>query len=234
VQRVEVPNVVTYTEQQARDQLAARNLKVEIERQNGDEETEGTITGQDPVAGTQVVVDSTVTLTLNEGPKTAVIPDNLIGKDVDDVEQNLAELNFSNVEAIAAKSEDADTKPNEVLRISPREGATVALDARITVTYATGKSEVPNFDGLPRQRAIETADEFGFDEPEFTEKTSDAPAGTVIAQSPKAGERVDRDTEIELTLAKAPAEEEDDDDEPTPAPTEVTPTPTPTPSETPR
>ena len=230
VQQVEVPNVVTYTEQQARDQLAARNLRVEIERENGDAETQGTITAQDPAAGTQVVVDSTVTLTLNEGPKTAVIPDSLIGEDVDDVEQSLAELNFSNVDAVAAKSEDPDTKPNEVLKISPREGATVALDAKITVTYATGKSEVPNFDGLPKQRAIETADEFGFDEPDFSEKTSDAPAGTVIAQSPKAGAKVDRDTEIELTLAKAPEEEEP---EPTPTPTEVIPTPIPTPSPTP-
>ena len=39
VQQVEVPNVITYTEQQARDQLAARNLLVEVKRENGDEET---------------------------------------------------------------------------------------------------------------------------------------------------------------------------------------------------
>jgi beta-lactam-binding protein with PASTA domain len=217
VQQVEVPNVITYTEQQARDQLAARNLKVEISRENGEEETKGTITAQNPVAGMMVDVTTTVRLTLNEGPETAVIPDNLVGKDVDDVESDLQELDFSNVVAVAAKSENPDTKPDEVLRISPREGSTVALDAKITVTYATGKSEVPNFDGLPRQRAIEVADEAGFDEPTFKEETSDAPEGTVIAQSPKAGRSVDRDTKISLTLAKAP--------EPTPSPT---PTPDPT------
>ena len=187
VQQVEVPNVVTYTEQQARDQLAARNLLVEVNRENGDEETKGTITAQNPVAGISVDVASTVTLTLNEGPETAVIPDNLVGKDVDDVENDLQDRNFTNVVAVAAKSENPDTKPNEVLKISPKEGSTVALEAKITVTYATGKSEVPNFDGLPRQRAIEVADEAGFDEPSFKEKTSDAPEGTVIAQSPERG-----------------------------------------------
>jgi len=227
VQQVEVPNVITYTEQQARDQLAARNLKVEISRENGEEETKGTITAQNPVAGMMVDVATTVQLTLNEGPETAVIPDNLVGKDVDDVENDLQELDFSNVVAVAAKSENPDTKPNEVLRISPREGSTVALDDKITVTYATGKSEVPNFDGLPRQRAIEVADEAGFDEPTFKEKTSDAPEGTVIAQNPKAGEKVDRDTKISLTLAEAPVVTPSPT--PTPSSTSASPTPTPTP-----
>ena len=164
-----------------------------------------------------------MTVTLNEGPETAVIPDNLVGKDVDDVENDLQDRNFTNVVAVAAKSENPDTKPNEVLKISPKEGSTVALDAKITVTYATGKSEVPNFDGLPRQRAIEVADEAGFDEPSFKEKTSDAPEGTVIAQNPDAGEKVDRDTKISLTLAKAPVTTPS----PTPTPEPTTPTPIP-------
>ena len=223
VQQVEVPNVVTYTEQQARDQLAARNLLVEVKRENGDEETKGTITAQNPVAGISVEVASTVTVTLNEGPETAIIPDNLVGKDVDDVENDLQDRKFTNVVAVAAKSENPDTKPKEVLKISPKEGSTVALEAKITVTYATGKSEVPNFDGLPRQRAIEVADEAGFDEPSFKEKTSDAPAGTVIAQSPEAGDKVDRDTKISLTLAKAPVVTPS----PTPTPTPTTPSPSP-------
>jgi serine/threonine-protein kinase len=226
VQQVEVPNVITYTEQQARDQLAARNLLVEVKRENGDEETKGTITAQNPVAGISVEVASTVTVTLNEGPETAVIPDNLVGKDVDDVENDLQDRKFTNVVAVAAKSENPDTKPNEVLKISPKEGSTVALEAKITVTYATGKSEVPNFDGLPRQRAIEVADEAGFKEPSFKEKTSDAPEGTVIAQSPEAGQKVDRDTKISLTLAKAPVITPS----PTPTPEPTTPTPSPTPT----
>ena len=109
VERVEVPNVLTYTEQQARDQLESRGLQVEVETENGDEETKGQITAQDPVAGTQVEVNSTVTITFNEGPKTAVIPDDLVGKDVDDVEKTLEdELDFTNVKTVAAKSEDPD------------------------------------------------------------------------------------------------------------------------------
>ena len=82
VETVEVPDVTTYTEQQARDQLTARNLQVEVKKENGDEETKGTITPQDPVSTTVVPVNSVVTITLNEGPKTGTIPDGLVGEDV--------------------------------------------------------------------------------------------------------------------------------------------------------
>jgi eukaryotic-like serine/threonine-protein kinase len=181
-------------------------------------------------------VNSTVTITLNEGPKTAVIPDGLVGKDVDDVEKTLEdELNFTNVKTVAAKSEDPSDKPNEVLRIRPAEGTTVPLDEEITVTYATGESEVPNFVGVTAARARELADQAGFPDPSFTEEESDQPAGTVIDQNPNAGKRVDRDTRIRLTLAKAPEPEPEPPDPeptqtPTPTPTETVPTPTVTPT----
>jgi eukaryotic-like serine/threonine-protein kinase len=231
--RVEVPSVVGYTEQQARDQLTANNLQVEVKKQNGDAETKGTITAQDPVGGTEVDENSTVTITLNQGPKTGTIPDGLVGQNVDDVEKALDDLKFSNVNTVAAKSEDPDTQPGEVISVSPKEGSTVPLDSKITVKYATGNSEVPNFEGLTRGAAIREARDAGFGEPQFSERESSQPAGTVIGQSPNAGATVDRDTRIKLTLATAPP--------PPPAPTTQQPTtepptttsPTTTPTTTP-
>jgi eukaryotic-like serine/threonine-protein kinase len=245
VERVEVPNVLELTEPEARGQLIANNLQVEVKKVNGEEETKGTITVQDPVGGTEVDVNSTVTITLNEGPKTGTIPDGLVGEDVKDVENTLDDLKFSNVNTVAAKSEDPDTKPGEVIGISPKEGSIVPLDSKITVRYATGKSEVPNFEGLSRGAAIREASDAGFGEPQFVERESSQPAGTVIDQSPRAGATVDRDTRIELTLATAappapPPTTEEPTEEPTEQPTEQptepttrqqTSTPTSTPSE---
>ena len=131
-------------------------------------------------------------------------------------------LDFTNVKTVAAKSEDPGDKPNEVVKISPKEGSTVALDAEITVTYATGESEVPNFVGLTASRARDLADQAGFPDPSFTERESDEPEGTVIDQSPNAGKKVDRGTAIKLTLAKEPEPEPDPDPDPTPTPTETT------------
>ena len=232
VRTVEVPNVLTYTEQQARDQLAANNLQVEVKKVNGDEETKGTITAQDPIANTVVPTNSTVTVTLNEGPKTATIPSGLVGQDVKDVKRALKDLEFSNVKTVAAKSEDPDTKPGEVTSISPKEGTAVPLDSKITVKYATGKSEVPNFEGLSRAAAIRVAEDAGFGEPQFSERESSQPAGTVISQNPNAGATVDRDSTIKLVLATAPTPPTPPPTtkSPTESPTTSAPTPTPTPT----
>ena len=54
VQTVEVPDVTTYTEEQATEQLVARGLRVEVKKENGEAETKGTIVDQDPKAGVVV------------------------------------------------------------------------------------------------------------------------------------------------------------------------------------
>jgi eukaryotic-like serine/threonine-protein kinase len=237
IETVEVPSVTTYTEQQAREQLEARNLQVEVKKVNADEETKGTITEQDPAANTVVQVGSTVTITLNEGPKSATIPNGLVGQDRKEVEAALDDLKFSNVTSKAAKGEVANTKPGEVISISPKEGTTVPLDTKITVRYASGKSDVPDFDGLSRSAAVRHANDAGFGDPVFVEKeTSQGTPGTVIAQNPQAGATVDRDTTIRLTLAVQPSPPapppttEPPTEPPTKPPTTSPPTPTPTPS----
>jgi eukaryotic-like serine/threonine-protein kinase len=238
IETVAVPSVTTYTEQQAREQLVARNLQVEVKKVNGDEETKGTVTEQDPAANTVVPVGSTVTITLNDGPKSATIPKGLVGQDRKDVEAALDDLKFSNVTSKAAKSEDANAKPGEVISISPSEGETVPLDTKITVRYATGKSEVPDFDGLSRSAAVRAANGAGFGDPVFVEKqTSKGTPGTVIAQSPQAGANVDRDTTIRLTLAvqpPPPTTPPPTTQPPTKPPTTPPPTPTVTPSKGPK
>ena len=99
---------------------------------NGDEETKGTITAQDPVANTEVPVNSTVTITLNEGPKTGTIPDGLVGRDVKDVENALDDLKFSNVTTKAAKSETRHQARRGDQHLT-EGGHVVPLDSKITV-----------------------------------------------------------------------------------------------------
>ena len=235
---VEVPLVVGFTEEDARNQLINNQLQVEVKKVNGDEEGKGRVTAQDPGENTPVPVNSTVTITVNDGPKTATIPNNLVGQDVKDVVNTLEDLNFSNVKKVAAKSENSNAKPGEVTSISPKEGETVPLDTKITVRYATGKSEVPNFEGVSRAAAIRIANDAGFDDPVFSDQESSQPAGTVIAQSPRAGANVDRDTTIKLTLATAPSPPEpppttkEPTEPPTTEPPTKSPTPTPTPTKT--
>ena len=170
-----------------------------------------------------------MTVTLNVGPETGKIPSGLEGKDKDDVERELEDAGFTNVELKAAEKEDPDTEPDEVTNVSPKEGATAAKSAKVTVTYATGKSPVPNFSGSSEQRARDDAEAAGFDSVQTEEEeTNEHPVGTVFRQNPPAGKVVDRTADIRLVIAKAVPE-------PTPPPQESTPvvTPSPTPSVTP-
>ena len=232
VQRVTVPNVLNFPQKLAVEQLEGQNLKAEVEKVNGkNDETKGTVTAQDPVADTQVEPGSPVTVTVNVGPETGKIPDDLVGKEKDKVEQELEDAGFTNVDLKAAEEEDPDTKADEVISVSPREGATAAKDAKITVTYATGKSPVPDFTGLSEERARADAKAAGFDTVRVVEEESnERPVGTVMRQNPDPGKVVNRTTKIRLVIAEAVPQ-------PTPTPTpppSATPTsPSPTPSATP-
>jgi eukaryotic-like serine/threonine-protein kinase len=204
VEMVEVPNVLTYTQQQATDQLTSRGLQVSVKKQNGNANTKGTVTGQDPVSGAQAAVGSTVTITVNEGPKTGTIPRDLVGKDVNDAEEELVDAGFTNVTKKAASSESADAKADEVLSVSPSAGSTQPLDTDVTLTYATGKSTVPNLTEQLYERSKTEAEAAGFDVKREDKQTSAVAANLVISQSPAAGSTASRGTTITLTVAVPP------------------------------
>ena len=221
---VAVPNVLTYNEQQATDRLTEAHLKAEVKHVNGDAKTADQVTKQEPAAGTQVEQDSTVTITVNDGPKTAKIPTGLVGDDVADAEAELKKKKFSNVTTKAAPAEPSDTSENEVLLVSPAEGTAIPLDQKITLTYATGKSKVPVLTGKTPAQAESDARAAGFTKFKREQVETDAAtAGVVFDQNPDAGTTVPRSTTISYKVAVS---------KPVPPPPTVT-TTEPAPSQTP-
>ena len=236
--KVAVPNVLRYNEQQATQRLTDAQLKTEVKHVNGDDKTVDQVTKQEPAAGTQVEPDSTVTITVNDGPKTAKIPKGLKGDDVADAQETLKKKKFSNVTTKAAVDEPGDAKANEVLSVDPAEGSTVPLDQEIVLTYATGKSKVPVLTGKTPAQAESDARAAGFTNFKRDEvETGSETAGVVFQQNPKAGTTVRRSTTISYKVAVAPPQPGPSTvttTAPAPSPTEKpTPTPTPTPSATP-
>jgi eukaryotic-like serine/threonine-protein kinase len=232
---VAVPNVLTYTAEQAQARLEGVGLKATVREVNGPANTKGQVTQQDPIAETQVQVNSAVTITVNRGPETGTIPDGLVGKDRKSAESSLNDAGFESVDAKAASSEPNDAEAGQVLSVSPKEGSTVALSSKVTLTYATGESTVPNLVGVTRDRAEADAKSAGF-KVRFTEDETDKqPPGLVMSQDPNAGSKLARGETISVVVAVAPKPT------PTPKPTppppttapptvSTTPTPTPTPS----
>ncbi len=202
---VTVPNVLNQVEDQARSQLDAAQLRVRVQRVNGNADTRGTVTGQDPVGGIETAGGSTVTITVNDGPKTAPVPDGLVGQDVDDAKKTLKKAGFTNVVATAATSEGVDTKKDEVLAVTPNEGTTAQVDDKVTVTYATGRSTVPNVQGLPEKVAKQTLKDAGFSKVEVSKQTTSSAAdGSVTRQSPGPNSTASRGSTVRLVVATAP------------------------------
>jgi eukaryotic-like serine/threonine-protein kinase len=199
--KVAVPNVVGYTEEQATEQLTGNNLKVTVKHVNDDEETKGDVIAQNPLPNVEVEVNTTVQITVNDGPKTGKIPTGLKGKSLDDVKKALDKAKFTNVVTEPAGKDPADAKANEVLSISPPEGSTIARDDKITVKYATGKSKVPVMTGKTPAQAESDARAVGFTKFRRIEEPSSETTGVVFAQEPAAGTTVSRGTTITYKVA---------------------------------
>jgi len=117
----------------------------------------------------------------------------------------------------------SDEPRNTVVKVSPKEGETVPAGSKVDLRYASGENKVPNVVGKDEGTARNMLEQAGFTVPSAQEQESaDQPAGTVLSQSPAAGETSRLGSTITLVVAATP---------PTPSET-PTPTGTPTPTDT--
>ncbi len=226
VRMVVVPNLVDLTPARAAEVLDELELIPRpIEWRGPDDATVGRVVTQRPSAEMSVEVGSTVEFEVNVGPVKESIPTGLLGRPYQEVVEQLKEIGFSNVTSEQDPNEPLTAQAGEVTGVSPAEGAPVALDTPIVVSFATGESPVPNFTGLDQESAEEAAALAGFTRLRFTTEPSEATEGTVISQTPGCGQVVKRTTTIRIVLAG-----------PMPEPPPTTPPPTtapPTPTESP-
>ncbi|SDS61544.1 Stk1 family PASTA domain-containing Ser/Thr kinase [Microlunatus soli] len=206
--KVAVPSVTGMDRNRAEAELKDKGLTANVVNVNGpDDNTINTATKQEPSAGTKVDPGSSVEVDINQGPKTATVPKDLVGKPYKKVLASLKDAGFDtdNIKKETAPQPEAlDLKKNEVTAVDPGEGDEVAVSSDITVTVATGKSEVPDLVGSLADPAEQRAEQSGFDTTITEKEDPDNPAGTVIDQSPSEGTLLERDSTIELTVAKEP------------------------------
>jgi len=134
---VAVPDVVGSTRAEADSRLRDADLVPEFREVHGKAgKTVDTVTRQRPKAGAAVTSGSAVTVEINVGPASAAVPDDLVGKDLDKVKDELGDAGFTNVQAEPLASSSDGVKSGEVVSLEPGEGEQAALDATIVVRYA--------------------------------------------------------------------------------------------------
>ena len=157
---VTVPSVVGSTRQAAEQELREAGLQPAFRNVAGPDKDVGTVIRQLPDSGTEVAAGTTVTAEINVGPATERIPKDLVGRDVDEVVEELTEAGFSNVTAVPVADPPAGAETDEVVAVDPGEGEKAAPEEDITVSYV-GRAVRSPTTGTQPSRAGATAPAVG-------------------------------------------------------------------------
>jgi eukaryotic-like serine/threonine-protein kinase len=210
---VAVPNVVGLTQQQAVQQLQDHGLRLgTVTQQPSDTLTAGLVISQDPGRDTMVANGDTVDLVVSSGPQQVSIP-TLVGLTQ---QQAIDALTGAGLVVGTITPKDSDQPTGTVIAADPKEGTMVDKGSSVALTVSSGKVPVPSVIGENQEQAKADLSNAGFSVTVINQQTGSVPAGTVIAQNPKAGTLLQQGKIVTITVAQAPP----------------SPTPTPTPTDT--
>ena len=227
VQTVAVPQIAGKNEATALQALENANLKGERSTAPSTEVKEGLIVSQDPQAGTQLALQSTVKYVVSSGPDSVAVPD-VTGMDKDEARTVLEGDGFK-VAEFRQENTTAQDK-DKVTKTSPAANASVAKGSSIVIYYATGNVEVPdNLVGQDWALAAVALQNAGLTPKKEAVDSSKTPDEVLAVE--KAGEVVKIGTEITVKVAKAPAPPVETTTVTVPPPTTTTTEPTPPPTQ---
>jgi eukaryotic-like serine/threonine-protein kinase len=209
--RVSVPSLQGSTRAEAEAQLREAGLQAAfIHRRGPDDNTRGTVVRQSPGPDAEVEQGSTVTAEINVGPATTKIPDDLVGHDLDEALEVLADAGFTNVKAVPVDNPPEDAEPDEVVAVEPAEGKRAALEEDIVVSYVGRAAEPatsgPTVGGAPTTKNRPPTDKESDESNPAEEPTrSSSPDDDETSTRPPTATRSSEPTETATTEPSAPA-----------------------------
>ena len=210
---IAIPDVAGQTVAEAKETLKKANFEIGEEKTEASEKVEeGRIIRTDPVAGTGRKEGTKINLVVSSGKQSFQLS-NYIGRKSTDV---IAELKQKKVPENLIKIEEEESSESEagtVLRQSPAAGTTYDLSKASTITLTVAKKvtsvAMPSYTGssleFTKNNLVQIV---GIKEANIeVVEVSTAPAGTaegtVVEQSPKAGEKVDlTKTRVKISIYK--------------------------------
>ena len=210
---IAIPDVAGQTVAEAKETLKKANFEIGEEKSEASEKVEeGRIIRTDPGAGTTRKEGSKINLIVSSGKQSFQLS-NYIGRKSTDV---IAELKQKKVPENLIKIEEEESSESEagtVLRQSPAAGTTYDLSKASTITLTVAKKvtsvAMPSYTGSSLEfTKINLVQIVGIKEANIeVVEVSTAPAGTaegtVVEQSPKAGDKVDlTKTRVKISIYK--------------------------------
>ena len=210
---IAIPNVAGQTVAEAKETLKKANFEIGEEKSEASEKVEeGRIIRTDPDAGTSRKEGSKINLVVSSGKQSFQIS-NYIGRKSTDV---IAELKQKKVPENLIKIEEEESSESEagtVLRQSPAAGTTYDLSKASTITLTVAKKvtsvAMPSYIGssleFTKNNLVQIVGikEANIEVVEVSTAPDGTAEGTVVEQSPKAGEKVDlTKTRVKISIYK--------------------------------
>ena len=210
---IAIPDVAGQTVAEAKETLKKANFEIGEEKTEASEKVEeGRIIRTDPVAGTGRKEGTKINLVVSSGKQSFQLS-NYIGRKSTDV---IAELKQKKVPENLIKIEEEESSESEagtVLRQSPAAGTTYDLSKASTITLTVAKKvtsvAMPSYTGssleFTKNNLVQIVGikEANIEVVEVSTAPDGTAEGTVVEQSPKAGEKVDlTKTRVKISIYK--------------------------------
>jgi serine/threonine-protein kinase len=204
VEKIDVPDVVGKTQEEAVNALTAAGLKTKVTTAEDPNAAEGTVATQQPGAGEKVLKDAEITITVSKGKGEEIVPD-VEGQALAAAQQALQDAGFR---IGGPKKVASSTVPaGDVISTDPAGGSSVKKGSVVTITVSTGVQQVtvPSVIGQQEATATNSLSAKGFDVNVVTTPVTAASGkvGRVTAQTPAGGGTAASGSTVTITVGIA-------------------------------
>ncbi|HEV3364248.1 MAG TPA: Stk1 family PASTA domain-containing Ser/Thr kinase [Acidimicrobiia bacterium] len=199
-----VPDVTGESLDDAQSRLSDAGFTYRVIQETSDSVDAGKVTRTDPAAGALADKGAEIKLYVSAGKEQVVIPD-VAGQDAVDAANALGARSLS-VERVAQPSDTVEE--GKVIGTNPAAGQSVPKGSKIQLIVSSGKDQVtvPNLYGRTQSEAMADLQNAGLTGTVRSVFNCDpGSSGKVIAQSPSAGSRVDKGSNVDMSVCKASA-----------------------------
>lgn len=203
---IAVPDVVTFTEEDARSVLGDEGFtNVRTELVFDDDIEANRVVSQNPGPGQDAPLSAEITLRVSQGPEQRVL------QDVSNrtVEEATAILRQQDLRVAQAQENHPSIPAGTVIRTEPGAGTAVESDQTITLVVSAGPEQVivPDVVEKTEETALSELRTAGFavDVVEEALPPGDPDNGRVIAQNPAGQARATRGSTVTITVGRSPS-----------------------------
>ncbi|NIN71842.1 MAG: PASTA domain-containing protein [Gemmatimonadetes bacterium] len=197
-----VPDLVGRTVEEARRRTEREDLALEEALAIHHAQPLGTVVAQEPLAGQMARPGSVLRVTTSLGPPERPVPD-VVGLSREQAEMILLQAGFE----VEVTRLDASADVGQVVGVRPAPGTPVVLPGEVRLLVSAGASsvQIPDLAMQSVTEAEATLRRLGLRLGEVLEDSASLAApGTVLGQSPVAGESAARGASVSVTVAVAP------------------------------